>query len=441
MLRSLSHSMRRTTAVAMTVGALAACDSLVEVTDPDIILDANSAAGAIALKNGVLLRLAQATSGLADDVGGMFLYSGLVTDEWISGDTFEQRNSADQRNLAVSNSFLDDGFRALNRVRNLGDDAIAALRRNSPTPTGNIGMMFAVKAYAENFIGETYCNGIPFSEYEGSNIIYGPPLPYDSAFARAAASADSAMTWVGGADGPRVTNFAKIVKGRALLNRGDYAGAALAVTGVPATFKWEVSHSENANINQIWSLNNSASRYVVAEQEGGNGLNFVTAADPRLPTSKPKPKAFDSSTDFVQQDVYARLSSVAIATGVEGLLITAEAALKNNDVTTWLAKLNEARATRTDLPALADPGDATARVNLTFRERAFWMFSTGHRLGDLRRLIRQYGRAQNTVFPTGTHFKGPTYGTDVNFPISFDELNNPSAPGNQQQSTCTDRAA
>ncbi|MBM4188132.1 MAG: hypothetical protein FJ206_12580 [Gemmatimonadetes bacterium] len=428
--------MRRVVSLGLTVGVAASCDSIVEVTDPDIILDANSAAGAIALRNGALLRLAQATSG-----GEFFVFSGLLTDEWISGDTFEQRNSTDQRNIAVTNSFLDDDFRALNRVRNLSDDAIAALRTFSPNPSGNIGMMFAIKAFVENQIGETYCNGIPFSDYDGANVVFGAPLPYDSAFARAIASADSAQLYVAGSDGARVTNLAKVVKGRALLNRGQFAAAAQAVAGVPTTFKWDVTHSENAGINQIWSLNNSASRYVVAELEGGVGLNFVTAADPRLPTSKPKPKAFDSSTDFVQQDTYARLSSVSIASGIEALLITAEAALRANDVTTWLAKLNEARATNASLAPLADPGDAAARVNLTFRERAFWMFSTGHRLGDLRRLIRQYGRAQNTVFPTGTHFKGPTYGTDVNFPISFDELNNPNAPGNQQQSTCTDRVA
>jgi hypothetical protein len=418
------------------VGTLAACNGVLEVTDPDIILDANSAAGAVALKNGVSFRLAQGTSG-----GEFFVYSGLLADEWISGDTFEQRNSADQRSIAVSNSFLAPDFRTLNRVRNQAQAAIVALRKYSPTPTGNIGLMFAMLAFAENQIGETYCNGIPFSETDGPNIIFGKPLPYDSAFSRAVAHADSAMAFVGGTDGPRITNFAKVIKGRALLNRGDYPGAATAVAGVASSFKWEVTHSENTNNNQIWALNNSASRYVVADREGGNGLNFATAGDPRLPTSKPKPKAFDSSTDFVQQDVFGRNSSVTIASGIEALLITAEAALKANNVTGWLAALNQARATRTDLPALADPGTAVGRVDLTFRERAFWMFSTGHRLGDLRRLIRQYGRAANTVFPTGTHFKGPTYGNDVNFPISFEELNNPAAGGSQATSTCTDRVA
>ena len=33
-------------------------------------------------------------------------------------------------------------------------------------------------------------------------------------------------------------------------------------------------------------------------------------------------------------------------------------------------------------------------MDLLFSERAFWMFATGHRLGDMRRLIRQYGRTR-----------------------------------------------
>ena len=54
-------------------------------------------------------------------------------------------------------------------------------------------------------------------------------------------------------------------------------------------------------------------------------------------------------------------------------------------------------------------------------------------LGDLRRLVRQYGRTQDQVFPTGTFFKNGNCGTDVNLPITTDELNNPSFTG------CIDR--
>jgi len=35
-----------------------------------------------------------------------------------------------------------------------------------------------------------------------------------------------------------------------------------------------------------------------------------------------------------------------------------------------------------------DPGTQVGREDLLFRERAFWLFATGHRLGDLRRLAR-----------------------------------------------------
>lgn len=81
------------------------------------------------------------------------------------------------------------------------------------------------------------------------------------------------------------------------------------------------------------------------------------------------------------------------------------------------------------LPALADPGTQVARENLHFRERAFWLFATGHRLGDLRRLMRQYNRTEDGVFPTGLHFKGGLYGDDVNLPVPFSERNNPNFTG------------
>ena len=66
-------------------------------------------------------------------------------------------------------------------------------------------------------------------------------------------------------------------------------------------------------------------------------------------------------------------------------------------------------------------------MNLFFREKAFWTYARGQRLGDLRRLIRVYGRAADgsDTFPSGTFFKGGTYGADVNFPMTVDETNNP----------------
>ena len=79
------------------------------------------------------------------------------------------------------------------------------------------------------------------------------------------------------------------------------------------------------------------------------------------------------------------------------------------------------------MSALADPGNPPAQVDLMFRERAFAMFGTAHRIGDLRRLVRQYGRAVTSVFPTGLYHKDNlTRGNQGSIIIPQTEDNNPN---------------
>ncbi len=71
-------------------------------------------------------------------------------------------------------------------------------------------------------------------------------------------------------------------------------------------------------------------------------------------------------------------------------------------------------------------------------------FATGHRMGDLRRMIRQYGPGAETVFPTGAFGKGGNYGSDINIPVPQSELNNPIFAEAMAKvgpnATCLDRA-
>lgn len=428
---------------------LSACDVMLRANDPDIVTSATSASGAIALKNGVVARLNGATVGIQSP-DGVFLMGGLLGDEWRLGDTFEQRITTDKRNIVVTNSFLAGPFRDLNRTRVEGRGAIDALRKYSPTPASNIALMFALTAYAENLIGETYCNGIPFSDVSAGNIVFGNPVTNDSAFRRAVNSADSALINNPGtsADAVRMNHLANIVKARALVNRGQWAAAAALVSAVPTAYTYSLTFSVGTRDNQNWALGQNVARYVLADREGTNGMPFVSALDKRVPADSLNRGPFDSSIPikFVFTTLWGRSDSVVIVSGIEARMIEAEAALQANNTTLFLQKLNDARAARPTLllGALTDPGSQAARVDLLFRERAFWMFGTGHRLGDLRRLIRQYGRGAETVFPTGSFVTGGSYGTDVNFPIPFDELNNPNIPQNattQLQSTCIDRNA
>jgi len=120
-------------------------------------------------------------------------------------------------------------------------------------------------------------------------------------------------------------------------------------------------------------------------------------------------------------------------------MIEAEAQIKAGQAAAAIATLNAARTTVAGLTPLTDPGTDAARVDLVMRERAFWMFSTGHRAGDLRRLVRQYGRSATTVFPTGGWHKGGNYGVDVTVPVPQAETNNPNLPATA--TTCIDRVA
>jgi len=201
----------------------------------------------------------------------------------------------------------------------------------------------------------------------------------------------------------------------------------------------------------------------VADQQGQHGLDYITSGDPRTPTQSLH-RAFET-TLFQVPTAYAGDGSgqLVLASGVEARLIEAEAVLRAGDATTWLAKLNALRTDSTfdtqptadpaDDPAavdtlwhagtggvpglrpLADPGIDTAQVSLLFRERAFWLFLTGHRQGDLRRLIRQYGRSQVDVYPAGQYSivggaVNSSYGTDVTLPIPEEErVRNPQFTG------------
>jgi len=448
--------------VALALGMLltipiAACnvDKLLNVTDPDIInpSDLRSPAGAEAERVGALARLNQATSGAES----FFLYGGLMGDEWRSGDTFIERNQTDQRNVATNNANINTAVRILNRSRVSAYEAHEALKKYAPdAPKWEIGEMYVVEAYSETMLAENLCNGIPLSYVLEGVPTYGKPLTTTQVYQLALAHYDTALTLANGttANDLSVQYKAKVGRARVLLNLARFPEALAATAGVPATFTWQMEHAQTTRDNIIWSLNISGRRYTVAESEGPLGANYQTAKDPRVPTCKgatpgcpaTNSKVFDAGAPWAlwAQKIWpTRGSPVTIASGVEARLIRAEALMQANNLT-YLDTLNALRTefnatldtAATPLPLLTDPGTAAGRVNQLFRERAFWLFSTGHRLPDMRRLLRApYSRTQDQVFPTGAYPKGGNYGTDVNFPMPQAEENNPNFHG------CLDRNA
>ena len=464
-----SSSTGRRTRFALVAAAgltLAACsnisDSLLQATDPDIInpSDVQSADGADAIRLGALSRLTTLTASAPANAEGVWFMGGLLADEWKSGDTFVQRDETDKRTIAVDNSIVTAGYRYIHRSRISANQAIELLRKYKPTPASNIAQMYFVRGYAELLSAENFCNGQPFSDGSTGDVLEGAPLSVADAFKLAIVSADSGLLAVGNAtdaQSVKVINALKVTKARALMGLGatNYAAARAALAGVPTNFSYDVTFLQTSGDNGIWALNNSAKRYVVGDSLDQNGvlknsLPFVSSKDPRIPTSGTG-KAFDTATPFSQQLLWAsagnpagREDPVAVVNGIDARLIEAEVQLSTGDVTGWLATLNALRTGPTQLTQsvsiknmapLSDPGTTDKRVDLQFREKAFWTFGRGERLGDLRRLIRDYGRTESQVFPTGVFAKGGTYGTDVNLPVPQAEQNN------TKFTSCTDRKA
>jgi hypothetical protein len=193
--------------------------------------------------------------------------------------------------------------------------------------------------------------------------------------------------------------------------------------------------------NAIFSYTNDG-LWSVSDLEGENGLPYISAVDPRVPVDSLDDDGdgfADTGLDLITPQYFLLKypdagSPVPVADGTEARLIEAEAQLQANNFSGMRTTLNGLRAT-IGLPNLATPGSRDAAIDMLFSERAFWLYATGHRLGDMRRLIRVYGRDSESVFPTGAYHKNGVYGPDVNLPIPIEEDNNPNSRG------CFDRNA
>jgi len=422
-------------------------DTLLEVPDPDVVLPEKvqdkSALGAVLAA--ALGDYMVAYNGTGDSQISM---SGLFSDELIWAETFPTRFEVDVRSVTNINGTTEGVFRNLHRAR------ISAARSADGYARLDTGSVNRPKwAEALNLegltyvhFGENYCNGVPFSTLDAAGVpVYGDGVTNDQMFVLAIARFDSAINVTGVLATTSATlqrNVAKIAKARALLDRNLPVLAAAAVAGVPTSVAYNVSHSQNTSRqnNGLYTLVYDGRRFGVGQLEGVNGLPFRTdaaAGDNRVPNARGTGSSsfgFDGFTPLFVEAKYAiREAAVPVVTGTEARLIEAEADLAGAGAT-WLATLNTLRLANVPaLPVLVDPGTATTRQDMLFKERAYWMWLTAHRMGDMRRLVRQYGRAATAVFPSGAYFKGGLFGSDVNFPIPFDEKNNPKFLD------CTDR--
>lgn len=445
-----AHTVRIAALAGLAAMASGCLNDIVKVTERDIIPpDAiTTPAGASALYAGAIREFGIAIDGDNGGTEGQILIGGMMSDEFFHSGTFSTRVDYDMRAAALDNGTLAGVFRQLQNARLEAKRAIGALIATgaSAATDARLGVMYNRVGAIYLYAAMNYCSGVPFSELVKGEVQFGPSQTTAQMLTAANAEFDRAL---GAAAGTNNVNFntARLLKARSLMLSGStqYAAAVALVTGIPTNFRAVSEHSIAAgpNENGVFVFNHLSKRWSMAHLDGVNGLPFrgqgdgtnPALADPRLLWTRTGLGFDNTSPQYNWLGSGARDAALPFGKGEEARLIEAEAALAAGDATTWLSKLNGLRTTVAGLAPLTDPVTPAARIDLLFSERGFWLYGTGVRLSDLRRLVRQYGRAATAVFPNGPYRKGGNYGTDLNFPVpTQEELQNPGAK-------CIDRNA
>ncbi len=433
-----------TAVAALSLGALGACKSseILNVSSPDVLGVAaySTPAGADALRYGVMGDFAYAYDGNTD---AYTVISGNLADEIYTTDTFDDRLTINARKSLEVNANMESSYRNVMQAYLGANTAASVLATALPNNKSQRAEMYLIRGFTQIMFGEGWCSGTAFSPSDASGaVVYGVSNSTKQLFTLASASFDSALMF---ADTSNYIKYgAQVGKGRALLNLGQFAQAATAVAGVPIGYQYNTYHSTATSREQngMWNATvNGSTRYSIIDNEGTNGLPFLThdgGKDPRTPWVPSTRDAFNAlEHNLPSETKFGRTSSGIVADGVEAQLIILEARLQGgaqSDRDAVFAGLNALRAgNSTPIAPIAggSPTTQAAAVTQLFTERAYWEWLTGHRLGDLRRLVRQYGRGTESVYPTGAlpvPLAG-TYGTSTSITIPQNERNNPNFQG------------
>lgn len=440
-------------AALVVLGAATACNinKLLNTKDKDTAQPGqiNSKDGLPFARAGAVGQFQVAFSGSAAGAGssteGHVNMTALLADEYLDLETFPTRIAIDDRAITPSNGTLRTFYLDLSQARVSTERAAGLYQKFDPTNVLHAEML-NLAGYSYILFAENYCSGVPFDSVTANgSVVYAQPLTTDSMYHRALAdfaaagtiaAADSVASGGGDPKSIEQLNLARVGQARVLLDQGQFANAAAVASMVPAGFVYNIEHSTNTprENNGIWYFLSQLA-FGVANNKDSMGLNFVTAADPRVRSHDTGAPGFSGNPpNLIAEDKYTTPADpVVLANDIEARLILAEAQLKASDAG-WIATLDSLRTHASPAMAVLTADSTTLaspsmRVDVLFRERAFWMFLTAHRLSDMRRLVRQYGRTVTSVYATGTTVTSSQYGTDTVFPVSSDETNNPNFHG------------
>ena len=419
----------RTTALAIGLVLLAACDSLLTVDNPGRVpSDALDDPALMPTLEAAALQQFQCA--YAQYVGT----AGMLSGEYLSANAFVDNHPWEWRGMveikaapgacpgANARTVTFMGFyQPMQLARFQLDDAAARAEKFSDTQVPNRQRMLtefaAYAGYAYTILGEAMCD---------MAIDNGPKMTRAEVLAIAENRFTSAIALATTLGDASLRNMATVGRARVRLDLGNLAGAAADAALVPAGFVRNAEYSEvtPARENRLYNLTVRNDFLSVGPDYRNLTVNGVP--DPRVKVTEVKLASGatkigpDNATPMWQQQKFitgAGAAPLPIASYAEAQLILAEAVGGQQGIDA----INRVRAL-SGIAAMAAPAPGTDITPIVLEERRRQLFSEGQRYADMLRKNIPFTPAAGTA-----NRKSQIFGTVTCVPLpDVETRNNPN---------------
>ena len=412
-------------ALALLVACLPACDSFLEVENPNNLEAENVDADRDA---GILSR--SAYQSFVAQYGDVGVYAAWFTNEARVGDTFPTRNDFGRRDVsAISTSDNTNMWNTMHSALQFAEKTILQLKDSNNKL--DLARAYFASGYGLILMAENYCEGtIAEAQLDVAATPRGPLTTVqtlDSAIARLTQANSIAKAITGNAEATNIANASLVGIARAHLQAGRRTEASQFASQVPANFTYNILHLDDASNrgrlgNDFWNYSESRISLVV----GPEFRAMADAGDTRIAYTDMKRLAQDGQLQFYRQGKIAGWGSAdRLASSLEAEYIKIEA---DRNAAAMFAFINTRRAVGKQAAIAATTDiDVLMRELMEQRTRDFWL--ENHRMGDFRR-NPQY--VPYIIPPGATTYYKPGSGqvaSQTCWPVPDSEIrNNPNWP-------------
>lgn len=397
--------------------ALAACDSLLEVSLPG-----QTPAAALDDPAYASLLVLSAQGDFECAYANYAFQAGHLSGELIGAQSSLNVTPIQTRTIrSIDGPWGESGcgsnfalYTPLSTARFMADDALRRITAFTDAEVPNrarlLGRASLYAGFSYGVFGESFCR---------ATFDMGPEMAPREVLQLAAERFSAAIDFATQAGDDETLRAAYVGRARVRLQLGEGAAAAADARMVPAGFRFEVTRSNThaRRRNTIYVSNNQTRAHSVDPHFWD--VTWQDTPDPRVRVTNTGQKGVDGLTDlWLQTKFTAEASPIRLASHTEAILIIAE--VEGGE--TAVGIINELHQAAGIPPFSSDdPGEILQMVR---EERRREFFLEGRRMADLRR----YGGNAFAEAAHGVHpFTGQIFGGTECFPLPDVELrNNPN---------------